>query len=278
MRRRDRAGAPALLAALPTALLAALPTGVLAAPPTALLAGLLAAGSASAAPSGDAARPPAPANVARGAPPPAVAAPAAAAAKGARAALPPPIAAHCRARAATRTLRARFEQVRALTALGEEDRSRGVVLYRSPDALRWEYEAPDRSYTVVNGDRGWAVFPDLRQVQRFAVDATRRDGILATVGFGACGEAFADAFAFDVAQSTGGAVVVAMKPLRPELAASFSRVELTLDPNDHLPRTIVLHESGGDTIRLELSELQRGVRLDPALFEPRVPEGYAVVQ
>jgi outer membrane lipoprotein carrier protein len=195
----------------------------------------------------------------------------------ARRRLPPEVAAHCRARAATTTLRARFEQVRTLTALGEEERSRGVVLYRSPDALRWEYVAPDRSWTVVNGDRGWAVFPDIRQVQRFAVDAGRRDGVLATVGFGACGEAFADAFDFEVTPAAGG-TVVAMKPLRAQLAASFTLVELTLDPKDHLPRKIVLHETGGDTIRLELRDVERGARIDATLFEPNLPEGYTVVQ
>jgi outer membrane lipoprotein-sorting protein len=196
----------------------------------------------------------------------------------ARPPLPPEVAAHCRAREATTTLRARFEQVRVLAAIGEEERSRGVVMYRKPDALRWEYAAPDRSWTVVNGDRGWSVFPDIRQVQRFAVDASRRDGVLGIVGFGSCGDAFADSFEFDAAPAPAGGTVVSMKPLRAEIAASFTRIELTLDPKDHLPRRIVLRESGGDTIRLDLRDVELGARLDPTLFQPKLPEGYTVVQ
>jgi outer membrane lipoprotein carrier protein len=192
--------------------------------------------------------------------------------------LPAAVAAHCRARAAISTLRASFEQVRVLSAIGEEERSRGVVSYRKPDALRWEYQAPDRSWTVMNGAEGWAVFPDIRQVHRFAIDSTRRDGVLAIVGFGACGEEFADAFDFAVSPAPGGATLVTMTPLRPALAASIARVELTIDPRDHLPRRIVLQEPAGDSIRIELRDLQKGARLDRTLFEWNLPEGYTVVR
>ncbi|HSD21133.1 MAG TPA: outer membrane lipoprotein carrier protein LolA [Anaeromyxobacter sp.] len=185
--------------------------------------------------------------------------------------------AHCRAREATVTLRARFVQTRVLTAIGEEERSAGELYYRKPDRLRWEYSTPDRSWTVIAGDRGWAVFPRIRQVQRFEVGRSRADGILSTIGFGACGPAFSDSFDTTLAAGARGAPVLSMTPRRPELAASFTRIELTLDPKDHLPRDILLHETSGDMTRIELSEVRRGVAIEGSLFQFTAPEGYSVV-
>lgn len=187
------------------------------------------------------------------------------------------LAAHCRARDTTETLRARFVQTKVFTAIGEEERSSGVLYYRKPDRLRWEYSTPDRSWTVIAGDRGWAVFPGIRQVQRFEVGRSRAEKILSTIGFGECGSAFAEAFDTTLASGTRGAPVLSLAPRRPELAASFTRIELTLDAKDHLPRDILLHETTGDTTRIELSDVKRGVAIEGSLFQFTAPEGYSVV-
>jgi outer membrane lipoprotein carrier protein len=200
---------------------------------------------------------------------------------GVRAAAPRRLAevleAHCRAREATSTLRARFVQTKVFTVLGEKERSAGVVYYRKPDQLRWEYLEPDRSWTVIQGDRGWAVFPRIHQVQRFNLGASRTDGILSIVGFGACGPAFAASFDVTLVSGADAAPVLSMVPRRPEIAASFTRIELTLDPKDHLPRAAVLHETTGDAIRFEFVDVRRGIALEGSLFQFTAPEGYSVV-
>jgi outer membrane lipoprotein carrier protein len=185
---------------------------------------------------------------------------------------------HCRARAETAAVHARFVQTRRFAALGDEERSAGVLYYRRPDALRWEYDPPDGSWTVIRGRRGWAVFPRIRQVRTFELDGARVDGLLSAVGFAACGAAFAESF--DVAGGEPGAdgrPVLALTPRGGELAASLARIELALDPRDLLPRSIVLHEAGGDTVRLDLSDLRRNVPLAPTLFEYTTPKHYSVV-
>jgi outer membrane lipoprotein carrier protein len=184
--------------------------------------------------------------------------------------------AHCRARERATTLRARFVQTRIFTAIGEEERASGVLYYRKPDRLRWEYERPDRSWTVLDGKRGWAVFPGTRQVQRFELGAGRGDAILSVVGFGACGPGFAQAFDVSLARDERGAQVLSMTPRNPELRASFRAIELTLDRNDHLPRRVLLHETTGDEVRFDFDDVRTGVKLEGSLFEFTSPEGYSV--
>lgn len=191
--------------------------------------------------------------------------------------VPEVVAAHCRAREALSTLRTRFVQTKVFTAIGDEERSSGIFYYRKPDAFRWDYAEPDGSFTVVNGRQGWAVFPRIRQVRKVDVKDGRLEGILSVVGFGACGPAFGDSFEVAMTASRGEAVVLSMKPLRPEIAALFTVIELTLDPRDHLPRTVILNESSGDRIRFDFLDLRRDVRLDASLFRFAPPEDYEVM-
>src|SRR5512139_2959471 len=83
--------------------------------------------------------------------------------------------AHCAAREATVTLRAQCVQVKVFENLGEEDRSSGVLYYRKPDAVRWQYSEPDTSWTVLQGDKGWSVFPRIRQVQKFDLQRSQAE-------------------------------------------------------------------------------------------------------
>lgn len=186
------------------------------------------------------------------------------------------VAAHCRARAHLSTLRARFVQTKVFTAVGEVDRSAGVVWYASPDALRWEYTEPDPSWTVLRGGKGWAVFPRIRQVQRFTLAPARAEALLTVIGFGACGASFTDAFDIDLLTGGVGGPTLSLVPRGAEIASAFERIELTLDPRDALPRRIVLHETTGDSVSFELSDVTRGVKIDGTLLEFAAPEGYSV--
>jgi outer membrane lipoprotein-sorting protein len=170
-------------------------------------------------------------------------------------------------------------QTRTFGALGQEERSAGVLYYRGPDSLRWEYTEPDASWTVIRGRTAWAVFPDIRQVQTFDLGSSRVDGLLSVVGFAACGTAFTEAFEITAGPpAQDGRPVLSLRPRRPELAAWFTRIELALDAGDLLPRRVVLDETTGDRTTLEFRDLRRKVRLDAALFEFITPEHYSVVR
>jgi outer membrane lipoprotein-sorting protein len=191
--------------------------------------------------------------------------------------VPEILAAHCRARAALSTLRTRFAQTKVFTAIGVEEKSTGTFYYRKPDAFRWEYGEPDGSFTVIDGRRGWAVFPRIRQARRIHLEDARREGMLSVVGFGACGPAFAESFDVTALRGRGGAVVLTMRPLRPDVAALFTAIELTLDPRDDLPRMVVLDETTGDRTRFEFLDVRRDVRMEGTLFQYAPPGDYEVI-
>jgi outer membrane lipoprotein-sorting protein len=102
--------------------------------------------------------------------------------------------------------------------------------------------------------------------------------VLSIVGFGRCGAPLTESF--DIAMSRGkkGAFILEMKPTDEDITPYFSRVLLTLDKSDFLPRKIELHERSGDTLTFRFSDLDRNIELDNAIFEFAVPEGYELVE
>jgi outer membrane lipoprotein-sorting protein len=188
------------------------------------------------------------------------------------------LANHCRARETTATLKARFDQTKVFTLFEEEEKSKGVVYFAQPGRICWQYSQPDQSSTVINEQAGWSVFPDIKQVQKFNLAGSQTNKVLSIVGFGPCGSPLTESF--DIAMSKGkkGAFVLEMKPTDEGITPYFSRVVLTLDKSDYLPRKIELHERSGDILMFGFSDLDRNIKLNNAIFEYAVPDGYEVVE
>ncbi len=187
------------------------------------------------------------------------------------------IARHCRARESMAALKAQFTQKKVFTLFDETETSKGAVYFAQPDRIRWQYSEPDQSSTVINGTYGWSVFPHLKQVQKFTLEGSKTNKVLSIVGFGSCGGPLQESFEIVLAGSGKNAYVLQMTPTDEDVSPFFSRVDLTLDRKDYLPRKIELYEKSGDILIFEFSNLDRKVGLEAALFEYVVPEGYEVV-
>jgi outer membrane lipoprotein-sorting protein len=188
------------------------------------------------------------------------------------------IADHCRARAATTTLEAQFVQTKIFTLFDEEEKSSGVLYFAQPDRVCWQYAEPDRSSTVINGEHGWSVFPHIKQIQKFTLEGSKTDKVLSIVGFGRCGAPLSESFDITIKWGKKGAYVLSMKPVDEDISPYFSRIELTLDGKDYLPRKVELQETSGDVLIFEFTHLDKNVDLDKTKFEFVVPDGFAVVE
>jgi outer membrane lipoprotein carrier protein len=185
---------------------------------------------------------------------------------------------HCRARQATVTLKADFEQTKVFVLFDEKEKSEGTVYFAQPGRICWQYSQPDKSSTVINETSGWSVFPEIKQVQKFALEGSTTNKVLSIVGFGPCGAPLTESFDITLSAADGKEFVLEMKPTDEAITPYFSRVTLSLDESDYLPRKIQLHERSGDILVFVFSDLDRNVELDNAMFEFAVPEGYEVVE
>ena len=188
------------------------------------------------------------------------------------------LAGHCRARESIVAMKTEFTQRKQFRLFGEEEVSTGTVHYLSPDRICWQYAQPDTSQTVIHGKRGWTVLPDIRQVQSFKLEGSAADRVLSIVGFGACRRPLEEAFSIDLRSGEPGGYLLEMTPTDPGIVPYFSRIDLTLNQSDFLPRRVALLERGGDVLLFEFGEPDLTGVSDSTLFEFTVPDGFEVVE
>jgi outer membrane lipoprotein-sorting protein len=188
------------------------------------------------------------------------------------------IAEHCRARAECATVTANFKQTKVFTLFDEQETSSGKLFYARPDRICWQYEKPDNSSTVINGSAGWSVFPNIKQVQKFKLAGSQTNKVLSIVGFGQCGRPLTESFNIKMGEGGRKTYLLIMEPIDPAIRPYFTRIDLTLDRSDYMPRKIQLYEKAGDVLRFEFRDLKTDKKLDGAMFDLVVPDGYEVVE
>src|SRR5580692_5897558 len=75
--------------------------------------------------------------------------------------------------------RARFTQTLTSAAMGRKTNSSGTVLFKKPGRMRWDYEKPERSTYVSDGNLLWLYEPEDRQAFKQALKASQLPAALA---------------------------------------------------------------------------------------------------
>lgn len=150
------------------------------------------------------------------------------------------------------TLQFRFVMTRHSSLLTEDLVSRGRAAFAFPDKVRWEVEQPNPSLFVLDG----AAVTDRRQQTLLRNVAKLSDkGLINETDFTVTVYASPSQWQVDLV------------PLRRDLAQMFSLITLLTDPVTGDLRSVVLTETGGDTMDLQLLSVVKGQKVDPALFQ-----------
>jgi outer membrane lipoprotein carrier protein len=172
-----------------------------------------------------------------------------------------------------RDVRARFEQTSLVAALGREDESRGSVVIARPGRMRWEYEAPEPSVLVIDGETVRMYSPADRKLQiaplgQASLSPTALGFLL---GEGVLSETFR-------AESLGASPrgEVGLK-LLPREASSFESLEMWFDRATLALRESVLVDLFGNRTRVRFAEVAENVGVGERRFALEVPEGTEVI-
>ena len=150
------------------------------------------------------------------------------------------------------TLQFRFVMTRHSSLLTEDLVSRGRAAFVFPDKVRWEVEQPNPSVFVLDG----AAVTDRRQQTLLRNVAKLSDkGLINETDFTVTVYASPSQWQVDLV------------PLRRDLAQMFSLITLLTDPSTGDLRSVVLTETGGDTMNLQLLSVVKGQPVDPLLFQ-----------
>ncbi len=168
------------------------------------------------------------------------------------------------------SLRGVFVQDNQLKLFKQELHSTGMFYFHRPRQIRWEYQSPDPSTMVLNGNAATIRTPgsDAQSFDLAKEPSVRAvfDQILVWLEPSALAAAQTD---YDL--STEGSAKEPVLVLRPKagslLGRTFSRVALRLDGKELLLRAIELTETNGDQKTIRFTKMERNQPLPPNAFK-----------
>lgn len=164
--------------------------------------------------------------------------------------------------------------VEDITAVGAPTRSReGMVYFRKPGRMRWEFKTPNREVVVSDGTTLYNYDPGLNQVVeaplKSALSAPGATEFLLGVGN----------IAHDFRASQPAAPPHdALEHVRLTPRKGGDTIELAVDPKTHDIRTIRVTDQLGDVTEVRFSEIRNNVTLKDSLFSFQVPAGADIVR
>jgi outer membrane lipoprotein carrier protein len=173
-----------------------------------------------------------------------------------------------------RDLAARFEQTSRSSIFGTDTAtSRGRVVFAKPGRMRWDYEEPEPSAVVSDGETLWIYDPKAREVQRLRVGEGFLSGAAMQFLLGQ-GDLLAE---FEV-HALSCTEAVAELDLVPRAPATYERLRIRAqaETGEVLETTVV--DLFGNETRVAFSEVH--VNRDPApeTFRFDAPEGVRVIE
>ena len=175
---------------------------------------------------------------------------------------------------ATESFKAAFQQEIESQALGQRLISSGMVYYRRPGRMRWEFVGPERQTVVADGKTLWIYQEPQRQVIKLPLDRAFRTTTPLSFLIG-LGDISDDFRARIEPPRSGGEIVLNLRSRASDSDVGALELELAAGTYDIVGALVT--DAAGGTTRWEFTELERNIALADDLFEFTVPERVDVV-
>lgn len=170
---------------------------------------------------------------------------------------------------------ASFVQETKIKAYPRAQRSSGKVFYKKPGGMRWNYDRPEASEIVTDGQTVWMYTPSLNQVMKTTFSESSQSRV-ATAFLSGMGNLKAD---FDIAldnsegEDSGYRLILRPK----DNMDSVKTLVFTVDRKAFNIKKSVLTDLYDNVTTVTLSDFKINNGLKDALFEFIPPEGVEVV-
>lgn len=162
------------------------------------------------------------------------------------------------------TLQCNFIQTRTSTLVAQSAVNKGVMLYKKPSMLVWEYTQSPKSTLVVNGtnavllsEKGKAIGNDrlIRQLGEMIINMVNGNSISNSKMF--------KTEAFD---NHSDIVVFELTPIQKRLKDYYQKITIKIDRQTLIATEIVMSEKSGDSIAISLHNIQINKEIPDSKF------------
>jgi outer membrane lipoprotein-sorting protein len=162
-----------------------------------------------------------------------------------------------------KTLQCNFVQIKTSTVVADKSVAKGVLLYQSPLALRWEYTETTPSTLILNGNDAVLLDKNGKRQGNTAV-LKQLGGIIISMINGE-GLRHSKLFATEVFENEADYTVI-LTPVQKRLKGYYKSIELKLDKNSFLATEIVLLEKTGDKTIILLKDIEMNKDIEADKF------------
>lgn len=163
------------------------------------------------------------------------------------------------------SMECKFRQVKSLGILNEDLTSTGVMYYRQPACLRWEYIHPYDYIFIIKDSKVMIK----NSFQRNVIDAKQSklfSEIIQIMLNSVTGKCLTKDSDFRVTISEGKNVIANLKPLKKELKSMFKLIRLYINPQKYIISQVELIENTGDVTHIFLSDYKINANINDKVF------------
>ena len=176
------------------------------------------------------------------------------------------------------TLSANFEQTHHDHIMDENETSTGVLYYKVPGRIRWEYEHPFPKVLLVKDDKIRLFNPVANQVQEFKKGQMKGAGADLLIGFGRSNAEMGKNYDVRLKEESSDSVTLLLIPKPGSSASLFKAIELTMDKKRWIPLRSVFHEANRDTTEIIFKDIEVNEDLPAGCFELELPPNVEIVR
>lgn len=151
-----------------------------------------------------------------------------------------------------KTLQCDFVQEKTSSLVAEKAVSSGIMLYCSPNMLRWEYEKPTPSTLILNGGIAALLNKDGKRIGNNTM--VKQLGSLIISLINGDGMQNSKQFTTEIFE-TNTQYRMVFTPVQKRLQEYFKSIEITIDKSTLLSHTIVMNENSGDKTSIYMNNI-----------------------
>jgi outer membrane lipoprotein carrier protein len=174
-------------------------------------------------------------------------------------------------------LKASFIQEVTIKSMKKTEREEGVVTFKNPRMMHWDYLKPKAKKLVINASKAWLYVPEDRMVYvQNAEDVYRsRMAVKFLSGIGKLAEDFQIRFTKDNPLDAEGNYHLTLTAKEP--GGGIEKLSLTVDGKTYQIIQCRFNDAFGNTTRLRFSDIRINTGVSDKFFTFTVPAGVEVV-
>ncbi|MBP5778174.1 MAG: outer membrane lipoprotein carrier protein LolA [Prevotella sp.] len=167
---------------------------------------------------------------------------------------------------ATKTLQCDFTQTKTMKLLKKEMQSKGVMYFKQPNKLRWQYTAPYDYVFIMNNDK--VRIKSTKSTQDISVQGNKMFRQITSIILNSItggGLKSTSDFDVEIYKSDQG-YFARLYPKKKEVKQIYNTIEIYFNPALTLVSSVKMIEKSGDVTVVKMSNMKANVSIDEKVF------------